>query len=200
MRKFMVVVLAGMLAGASRAKADDPQVQLMFVQVADDMKVDATTLRLVGFAQQTLYFADRPVRTAGHLTMAGYLDEWKANEGPDNFGSNPPNATLSVYGPGQATNTLAVIIIRHPIVDGHDFVYNYKIIEGAMPQRGGVTSLFIIGSELAAVLAAAPMVSAPAHAASAGGNRRSRLQNGAGSSRAPVLELFRSHGYRRQPT
>ena len=47
----------------------------MFVQVADDLKVDASTLRLVGVAQQTLHFSDRPVRTAGHLTMAGYLDE-----------------------------------------------------------------------------------------------------------------------------
>lgn len=143
MRKFMVVILAGMLAGVPWAKADNPKVQLMFVQVADDMKADSTTLRLVGVAQQTLYFSDRPVRTAGHLTMAGYLDEWKATEGPDNFGSDPPNATLSVYEPGQAMNSLAVIVISHPVVDGRDLVYSYKLIQGTMPQNGGATSLFI---------------------------------------------------------
>ena len=117
--------------------------QLMFIQVADNVKVDATTLRLVGVQQQTLYFSDRPVRVAGHLTMAGYLDEWKATEGPNNFGSNPPNATSSVYEPGQATNSLAVVVVSNPIVDGHDLVYNYKVIEGTLPQKGGATSLFI---------------------------------------------------------
>ncbi len=93
--------MVGMVAGVSWTKADDPKVQLMFVQVADDIKMDATTLRLVGVQQQTLYFSDRPVRMAGHLTVAGYLDEWKATEGPSNSGNNPPNATLSVHEPGQ---------------------------------------------------------------------------------------------------
>ena len=101
MRKLVIAIMAGMMAGMSWATAEVPKVQLMFVQVADNIKVDATTLRLVGVQQQTLYFSDRPVRVAGHLTMAGYLDEWKATEGPNNFGSNPPNATSSVYEPGQ---------------------------------------------------------------------------------------------------
>ena len=76
----------------------------MFVQTADDFKADGKTLRLINVGQQTLYFSDRPVRVAGHLTMPAYMDEWKAGEGPDNFSSDPPNATLSVYEPG-ATKT-----------------------------------------------------------------------------------------------
>jgi hypothetical protein len=143
MRKIMFVILASMLAGMMPARADSPKVQLMFVQIADDVKADATTLRLVGVAQQTLYFSDRPVRIAGHLTMAGYLDEWKATEGSDNFGNNPPNATLSVYEPGQATNSLTVVVVSHPVVDGHDLVYDYKLVEGTMPKNGGAASLFI---------------------------------------------------------
>jgi len=143
MRRLLVVLLAGVLAGSTSTKADTPKVELMFVQVADDIRADAATLRLVGVAQQTLYFSDRPVRIAGNLTMGGYLDEWKATEGPDNFGNNPPNATLSVYEPGQATNSIAVIVISHPVVDGRDLVYDYKLIEGAMPRSGGAASLFI---------------------------------------------------------
>ena len=61
-----------------KKKADAPKVQLMFVQTADDLKTDGDTLRLVNVGQQTLYFSDRPVRVAGHLTMPAYLDEWKA--------------------------------------------------------------------------------------------------------------------------
>ena len=68
-------------------KADQNKIQLMFVQTADDFKADGKTLRLINVGQQTLYFSDRPVRVAGHLTMPGYMDEWKAGEGPDNFSS-----------------------------------------------------------------------------------------------------------------
>ncbi len=71
------------------------------------------------------------------------LDEWKAGEGPDNFGADPPNGTLSVYEPGHADNTLAVIEISHPVVDGNDLVYSYQLIEGAIPGSGGATALFI---------------------------------------------------------
>src|SRR6266566_563439 len=78
-----------------KKKTDGNKVQLMFVQTAEDLKADGDTLRLVNVGQQTLYFSDRPVRVAGHLTMPAYLDEWKAGEGPDNFGSDPPNATIS---------------------------------------------------------------------------------------------------------
>ena len=83
------------------------------------------------------------MRIAGHLPMAAYMDEWKAGEGPDNFASDPPNATLSVLEPGRDENTLAVVEISHPVVDGKDLVYSYQLIEGTMPKGGGATALFI---------------------------------------------------------
>ncbi len=124
-------------------KTDQSKIQLMFVQTADDLKADGNTLRLVNVGQQTLYFSDRPVRVAGHLTMPAYMDEWKAQEGPDNFSSDPPNATLSVYESGSHENTLAVVEISHPVIDGKDLVYHYKMISGTMPKAGGATALFI---------------------------------------------------------
>ncbi|MGA8052357.1 MAG: hypothetical protein WCA12_00595, partial [Burkholderiales bacterium] len=63
--------------------------------------------------------------------------------GPDNFAKNPPNATLSVYQPGGPQNTLTVVTISNPFVDGRDLVYSYKRIEGTMPKSGGVTALFV---------------------------------------------------------
>lgn len=119
--------------------------QLMFVQSAEDFKVDpaAGTLRLVKVNQQTLYFSDRPQRIAGHLQMADYLKEWTAQAGKDNFGADPPNATLSVYEPGQSDNTVVVVEITSPVVDGVDLIYSYRIINGTMPTSGGPTSLFI---------------------------------------------------------
>ena len=149
LNKLIALTGALILSGLFISRADEPKkadqnkIQLMFVQTADDLKTDATTLRLVNVGQQTLYFSDRPVRVAGHLTMPAYMDEWKAGEGPDNFSSDPPNATISVYESGNHENTLAVVKISHPVVDGKDLVYTYKLIEGTMPKAGGATALFI---------------------------------------------------------
>ena len=117
--------------------------ELMFVQTAGDLKADGKTLRLVNVDKQTVYFADRPVRLAGHVPMSAYLEEWTAAAGPNNFAKNPPNATLSVYEDGKAENTLAVVEISEPVLEGNDLVYRYRLIEGDMPKSGGATALFI---------------------------------------------------------
>jgi hypothetical protein len=141
----LAAVLLSMVACATASTTSSEAPQLMFVQIAEDVKVDAAakTFRLVKVNQQTLYFSDRPVRIAGHLKMAEYLKEWTAKAGKDNFRADPPNATLSTYEPGQADNTLVVIKINNPVVDGTDLIYSYTIIDGTMPANGGATSLFI---------------------------------------------------------
>jgi hypothetical protein len=75
--------------------------------------------------------------------MARYLEEWTAKAGKDNFGQDPPNAVLSVYESGKPVNTLAVVEISQPYIDGKDLVYKYKIIEGDLPAGGGAVALFI---------------------------------------------------------
>ena len=130
---------------STTSSTSSEKAQLMFVQSAEDLMVDpaANTFRLVKVNQQTLYFSDRPVRIAGHIKMADYLKEWTAKAGKDNFSADPPNATLSVYEPGQPENTLVVLKITNPVVDGADLIYSYKLIEGKLPAAGGATSLFI---------------------------------------------------------
>ena len=117
----------------------------MFVQTSEDFKVNPKdkTLRLVNVNPQTLYFSDRPQRVAGNLTMPAYFDEWTNKAGPDNFKNDPPNATLSVYEGSNKENTLAVIEISDPVMEGKDLIYKYKVIEGEMPKVGGATALFI---------------------------------------------------------
>jgi hypothetical protein len=144
----LVAVAAAALAGcagsqAPAADAGGSQAQLMFVQIAEDLRVDTarSTLRLVKVNPQTLYFSDRPKRIAGNLTLADYLKTWK--EGRDSFNADPPNATLSVLEPGRADPTLVVVTLMKPVVDGADLLYTYKLVEGPMPAKGGQTSLFI---------------------------------------------------------
>ena len=145
---YALFVAAAFLAGCAGAQAPGAdaggsKAQLMFVQSAEDLRVDAarSTLRLVKVNPQTLYFSDRPERIAGNLMMADYLKTWK--DGRDNFGADPPNATLSVYEPARAEPTLVVVTLMKPVVDGADLLYTYKIVAGTMPPNGGATSVFI---------------------------------------------------------
>jgi hypothetical protein len=135
----------GLLPGPVQAAKPKTRPMLMFVQVAEGVKIDeaAKTVRLVNLSPQTVYFADRPVRLAGHVTLDNYMKEWTSKAGKDNFSKDPPNAALSVYEPGQPDSTLAVIEIRDPRIDGKDLIYSYKLIKGVLPKTGGQTSLFI---------------------------------------------------------
>ena len=139
------LAMAGCATTSKTNSASSESAQIMFVQSAEDLKVDpaASTFRLVKVNQQTLFFSDRPQRIAGHVKMADYLQEWTAKAGKDNFGADPPNAVLSIYQPGQPENTLVVVKITNPVVDGADLIYSYKVLNGKMPSNGGETSLFI---------------------------------------------------------
>ena len=125
------------------AAAADAKMQLMFVQSAEGLKSDDKTMRLVNVSQQAIWFSDRPVRQAGHMSLKDYMKEWTAASGPNNFSKDPPNATLSVVQPNQRENTLTVVKISEPKLDGKDLVYRYALIEGQMPKTGAAPSLFI---------------------------------------------------------
>ena len=40
-------------------------------------------------------------------------------------------------------NTIVVVEITNPVIDGADLIYSYKIINGKMPAGGCATALFI---------------------------------------------------------
>ena len=73
--------------------------------------------------------------------MDDYLKEW--TDAPDDFDNDPPNATLSVYEPGQTESSLVVVEILNPVVDGEDLIYDYRLLDGTMPEGGGLAALFI---------------------------------------------------------
>src|SRR5271167_2177705 len=131
-----LLVLLIVIASWAAVKRSHQKPQPMFVQAAEDVRADekAHSLRLVNAGPQTLYFSDRPVRLAGNMRMEDYLKSW--NHGKDSFAKNNPNATLSVFEPGRPDNTLVVVEISNPVVDGRDIVYTYKLLDGTMPANG----------------------------------------------------------------
>src|SRR6059058_1974789 len=58
---------------------------------ADGAKLESGKLVLTGISTNTIVFADRPVRAAGHVTTEQFIMQW--DEGKDNFAIDPPNAT-----------------------------------------------------------------------------------------------------------
>src|SRR5437899_5132937 len=65
----------------------------LIVLNARGASLQGQTLTLVGVAPNSIVFADRPVRAAGHALTAHLLEEW--GTGSDSFAKDPPNATVS---------------------------------------------------------------------------------------------------------
>jgi len=98
-------------------------------------------LTLTGVSTNTIVFADRPVRSAGHQTTAQFIMQW--DEGKDSFAVDPPNATVSVLGGDGSDVSDAVVILTKPKLDGANLTFEAKILEGSLEGANGPAALFI---------------------------------------------------------
>jgi len=115
--------------------------EAMFVQTAEGIASDGTTLTLRGVTPSTLFFSDRPQRVTGHLTTADFVDLWGAGE--NSFEVDPPNAVLAFVQPGEAVPGDAVVVISDPRLDDGQLSYAIKVLDGTVPPTGGPVTLFI---------------------------------------------------------
>jgi hypothetical protein len=113
--------------------------QFLFVQSAKSFTFADGKLSLHGVSPNTIYFTDRPVRIAGHITVKEYID-W-GRDAKDSFTKNPPNGTLSIIAGDEAKNI--VMVLKDAQLEGDTLSFKVRILEGKMPKAGGVNSLFI---------------------------------------------------------
>ena len=98
------------------------------------------TLTLTGISANSITFADRPVRAAGHLLTAHLLEEWT----PDgSFAKDPPNANVSVLSKDGAAVQDAVVELRNPKLDGDTLTFTVRVLEGGLSGADGPASVFI---------------------------------------------------------
>jgi hypothetical protein len=71
-------------------------------------RLRGSTLTLTGVSPNSIVFADRPVRAAGHLLTEHLLEEWSVGS----FAKDPPNATLSVLSRDGASVRDAVVELK----------------------------------------------------------------------------------------
>ena len=103
--------------------------------------LQGSKLTLTGVAPNSIIFADRPVRSAGHALTSHLIEEWAT--GSDNFAEDPPNATISVFSKNGADVRDAVIVLKAPKLDGDKLTFDVDVLEGDIANADGPASVFI---------------------------------------------------------
>jgi hypothetical protein len=117
-----------------------PKAEYMFVQNSDGVAFEEGKLILKDVSPTTIYFTDRPMRSAGHATTKDFLGLW--SKGKDSFAKDPPNASLSVFeGDGKVTDM--IVTLSNPQLRGNDLTYDIRTIQGEKPKHSGAAALFI---------------------------------------------------------
>ena len=98
-------------------------------------------LTMTGVGSNSIVFADRPFRAAGHVLTKHFLKEW--DEGSDSFAKDPPNATISVLGAEGDTVEDAVVVLKSPKLEGDNLTFEVSVLEGGLSKATGPASLFI---------------------------------------------------------
>ena len=111
----------------------------LIVLNAHGANLHGQTLTLVGVSPSSIVFADRPVRSAGHLLTQHLLEEWTLGS----FAKDPPNATVSVLGKDGASVRDAVVELRDPHLEGDQLTFNVRVLEGGLAGADGPASVFV---------------------------------------------------------
>ena len=78
-----ILVIMALAAAAGAAEPEEETCNALFVHSAQDVSMDMNTLTMKGASPTVIYFCDRPVRFAGHLSVEKFLSS--VSEGKDSF-------------------------------------------------------------------------------------------------------------------
>src|SRR5262245_20952494 len=142
--RIALLVVGALLAASPVALAQTPAktigtpkqpqiVPSMIVLNAKAAKLTGNTLTLDGVAPNSIVFADRPIRAAGHALTAHLLEEWAVNT-HDSFAKDPPNATVSVLDKAKGQVADIVVVLKTPKLEGDRLTFEVTPIEGDLGQ------------------------------------------------------------------
>jgi hypothetical protein len=101
-------------------------------------------LTLNGVAPNSIVFADRPVRAAGHALTTHLLEEWSpSNQSDESFTKDPPNATISVFNTDGSKIRDAVVVLKTAKLEGDKLTFDVDVLEGELTGGDGPAALFI---------------------------------------------------------
>lgn len=114
----------------------------MFVLNARGARLHDGKLILDGVTPNVIVFADRPVRSAGHIMLTHVLEEWSA-KAPNSFAKDPPNATVSVLNKAKSSVVDAVVTLKSPKLEGDKLTFDVDVLEGDLAGADGGASVFM---------------------------------------------------------
>ena len=146
-------------------------------------------LTLTGVSPNSIVFADRPVRAAGHIETAQFVEKW--NEGEDQANIDPPNATVSVLSGADVAD--AVVTISAPVLEGDNLTFDAVVLEGTLDGATGPAALFIDRGGFGGFHGGGGMGPAASTAAAGGADHFSQLRPRPGPARRllPLQRLER---------
>ncbi|OAF02996.1 hypothetical protein AYJ54_25565 [Bradyrhizobium centrolobii] len=116
----------------------------LIVMNARGASLQGGKLTLTGVAPNSIVFADRPVRAAGHALTTHLLEEWAPNnESDESFTKDPPNGTISVFNTDGSKIRDAVVTLKTAKLDGDKLTFDVDVLEGELTGGDGPAALFI---------------------------------------------------------
>jgi hypothetical protein len=108
---------------------------------AREATLQGNKLDLNGVAQNSIVFADRPVRAAGHDLTKHIVEDWA--KGSASFAKDPPNATVSVFTKDGSGVKDAVVVLKSPNFEGERLTFDVEVLEGDLNGADGSAAVFI---------------------------------------------------------
>jgi hypothetical protein len=106
--------------------------------------LEGNKLILKGAAPNSIVFADRPVRAAGHTLTSNLLEEWApTNDDSSSFAKDPPNATVSAFSKDGSIIRDAVVTLKTAKLEGDQLSFDIDVLQGDLKGADGPASVFI---------------------------------------------------------
>lgn len=122
-------------------KAKPDVVPSLIVLNSRGVSLQGNKLVLTGVAPNSIIFADRPVRAAGHDLTTHVIEDWA--KGADNFAKDPPNATVSGFTKDGSGVKDVVVVLNNPKLEGDQLTFDVDVLEGDLKGADGAASVFI---------------------------------------------------------
>lgn len=135
----MLAALPSTIAAQDASPAASPGAEPSFLFVASGTSATVAdgAITLID-APLVIAFEDRPGRSAGHVTAAGFIEGWGLGE--NSFAADPPNAALISADPVLE----AIVELTSAELTDDGMRFGYRLVEGELPDGDlGPTSLVI---------------------------------------------------------
>lgn len=143
-RGLTLILLFSTVIVSAKTVIDDSENQTYLFTLAGKSGTFADNVLTLNDAPLVIYFADRPVRKAGHLTLEQFANLWDSGENA--FEKDPPSGQLSISEESDKDESgigHAVVILEKPKVKGDSISFKVSIIDGDIPATFEKATVYI---------------------------------------------------------